>query len=310
MKKYIAILAALFVAFLVPSAASASECVPQDAWTETIEHPEVSHIVHHDAVTHVVHHPEVSHIVHHEAIVTIVHHEAVTHIEHHEAVTHEETVPGNRYKWNPKRPVDESETPGTNPHNDPDHWQLDHKGYDGSPLEQYIQEGHGNGGNNASWFWWTAEVITIVDVEAYDETVVDEPAWDEEVITPAWDETVVDVEAWDETVTDEPAHDEIVIDEEAWTETIEHEAIDCPIDPVDPTDPVDPIDPEPVDPVIPVPTEPDPDPTHPVVPDNPEPKDPKPLPNTGAPDVRIPLGLAITFLVSGGWLLFGKRKFL
>jgi len=144
-------------------------CVPQDAWTETIEHPAVTHVVHHDAVTKDI------------------------------------KVADQRYAWTPKGPVDESQdgpAAGSTPLTDPDHWQANTSNYNGTdPLDEVFQEGRGNGGNNASWFYWTSKTETVV-------------------VTPAYDETVVD--------------------HEAYTETIEHPAVTCPETPTDnPTTPTE-----------------------------------------------------------------------
>ena len=86
---------------------------------------------------------------------------------------------------------------------------------------------------------YTDKVVKIVDQPAYDEQVwvetkaawdeyvIDQEAWDEQVKVvdkAAWSEQVkvVDKEAWTETVVDVPAWDEEikVVDKEAWTETI------------------------------------------------------------------------------------------
>jgi hypothetical protein len=58
-----------------------------------------------------------------------------------------------RYTYTPEKdgaadPADVSSTPVT----DPGHWNADHKRYDDSAVDTYIQSGNGRG----SWFWWTA----------------------------------------------------------------------------------------------------------------------------------------------------------
>ncbi|MCR6492892.1 hypothetical protein [Cellulomonas sp. P24] len=58
-----------------------------------------------------------------------------------------------RYTYTPEKdgaanPADVSSTPVT----DPGHWNADHKGYDDSAVDTYIQSGNGRG----SWFWWIA----------------------------------------------------------------------------------------------------------------------------------------------------------
>ena len=52
--------------------------------------------------------------------------------------------------------------------------------------------------------------------------------WETVVVSPAWDEIVVDEPAWAETIhhdaIPEISHEEIVVDEKSWTEYIEHPA--------------------------------------------------------------------------------------
>lgn len=169
------------------------KCVPHDAWTETIEHPEVSHIVHHDAVTETIHHP------------------AETHVVHHDAVTEERTVIDSPAVWANWVP---NETQG--PQDYTPVWPTDERGT--WIVHNQLPPGHEGpngvyqqGGGNSPWFYRQAEVShveTVIVKEAYDEVVIDKEAWDEvKVITEAYDETV--------------------IDEEAWTETIEHPAVVC-----------------------------------------------------------------------------------
>lgn len=127
--------------------AMAAECVPQDAWSETVI--DQAHV---PAV------PEVTGTV------------------EHEAVTHVETA-YQRYSWNPKG-GDRDRTPGeSTPLNDPDHWQANTSNYKGDdPIGEAFQRGNGNGGNNASWFFWTAIETEVVDEPAWTETVVISPA--------------------------------------------------------------------------------------------------------------------------------------
>lgn len=129
-----------------PANAAVGDCVPSDAWTETINHPAVTHVVHHDAVPAV---PE---------------------------------------KWYNFAPTD----PG--PFDGPPDWPTDARGVwearpghaIGGPNDQFgtFQQGNGNG----SWFHR-------------------EPG-----------------------VDGQPAYDEIVVDTPAWVETIEHPAVTCEVD--------------------------------------------------------------------------------
>lgn len=142
MKKIIALVTALLVIFAMSvTVANASgktaECTPKAAYTEVVKHPAVTHVVHTDEVTQV--------------------------------------VADQRYAWNPKGPQNETDGPGpgSTPLTDPDHWQANTSHYNGTdPIGSAFQEGHGNGGDNASWFYWTGK--TVVITPASDVTVVDQ----------------------------------------------------------------------------------------------------------------------------------------
>lgn len=107
----------------------------------------------------------------------VIQHPAETHVVHHDAVTHEVTVPGNYYSYQPKgNDAQDPSTVGSTPTTDPGHWKSnDTAVYDGSPVNQYLHNGSGNG----SWFWWTGVSTTVVDKAAYDEVVTDKEAWTE-----------------------------------------------------------------------------------------------------------------------------------
>lgn len=192
--------------------------------TKTVNHPEESHIEikHHDAVTHTVNHDEEFHYetVNHpeESHMETVHHEEVGHYVHHEAQTHTEYIE----------------------HPEVSHTELHTVcGLCGAYMEGKVEAHvvyHAERGESISYAdkdvkvvdqeAWTEEK-TVVDKEAWDEYVIDQEAWDEQVKVvdkAAWSEQVkvVDKEAWTETVVDVPAWDEEikVVDKEAWTETI------------------------------------------------------------------------------------------
>lgn len=195
--------------------------------TKTVNHPEESHIEikHHDAVTHTVNHDEEFHYetVNHpeESHMETVHHEEVGHYVHHDAQTHTEYI---------------------------EHPEVSHEevrticglcGADMGDTQESLMahvEYHAERGESISYAdkvvkivdqeAWTEEK-TVVDKEAWDEYVIDQEAWDEQVKVvdkAAWSEQVkvVDKEAWTETIVDVPAWDEEikVVDKEAWTETI------------------------------------------------------------------------------------------
>lgn len=192
--------------------------------TKTVNHPEESHIEikHHDAVTHTVNHEEEFHYetVNHpeESHMETVHHEEVGHYVHHDAQTHTEYIE----------------------HPEVSHTELHTVcGLCGAYIEGKVEEHvvyHAERGESISYAdkdvkvvdqeAWTEEK-TVVDKEAWDEYVIDQEAWDEQVKVvdkAAWSEQVkvVDKEAWTETVVDVPAWDEEikVVDKEAWSETI------------------------------------------------------------------------------------------
>lgn len=195
--------------------------------TKIVNHPEESHIEikHHDAVTHTVNHdeefhyetvnhPEESHMetVHHEEVGHTVHHEAQTHTEYieHPEVSHEElhfvcNVCG----------ADMGKTQDSiNAHLLYHTLRGESIGYAQKEVKVVDQ---------AAW----TEEKTVVDKEAWDEYVIDQEAWDEQVKVvdkAAWSEQVkvVDKEAWTETIIDKEAYDEKikVIDKAAYDETI------------------------------------------------------------------------------------------
>lgn len=195
--------------------------------TKTVNHPEESHIEikHHDAVTHTVNHdeefhyetvnhPEESHMetVHHEEVGHTVHHEAEGYYNtiHHDAVTHTEV-----------------------------HFFCRNCGADMGMTQESVDAHIDYHADLGEAIHYGEKEIEIVDQPAYDEQVwvetkaawdeyvIDQEAWDEQVKVvdkAAWSEQVkvVDKEAWTETVVDVPAWDEEikVVDKEAWTETI------------------------------------------------------------------------------------------
>lgn len=195
--------------------------------TKTIHHEEESHYetVHHDAVTHTVEHPEESHIetVNHpeESHIETIHHKEVGHTVHHEAESHIETIH----------------------HDEVSHTELhyvcnvcgDDMGTTWDSINSHILY-HAEKGESIGYAQkevkvvdqeaWTEEK-TVIDKEAWDEWVVDQEAWDEQIKVvdkEAWSEQVkvVDKEAWTETVVDKEAYDEKikVIDKAAYDETI------------------------------------------------------------------------------------------
>lgn len=187
--------------------------------TKTVNHPEESHIEikHHDAVTHTVNHDEEFHYetVNHpeESHMETIHHDAVGHTVHHEAEGYYETVHHDEIS-----------------HEDY-HYFCRNCGADMGDTQESINAHlsyHEDLGESISYY---AKTIKIVDQPAYDEQV-----WVE--TKAAWDEYVIDQEAWDEQVkvVDKAAWSEQVkvVDKEAWTETIiDKEAYDEKIKVID-----------------------------------------------------------------------------
>lgn len=195
--------------------------------TKTVNHPEESHIEikHHDAVTHTVNHdeefhyetvnhPEESHMetVHHDEVGHYVHHEAEGYYNtiHHDAVTHTEV-----------------------------HFFCRNCGADMGMTQESVDAHIVYHADLGEAIHYGEKEIEIVDQPAYDEQVwvetkaawdeyvIDQEAWDEQVKVvdkAAWSEQVkvVDKEAWTETIVDKEAWDEQVkvVDKEAWSETI------------------------------------------------------------------------------------------
>jgi hypothetical protein len=158
-------------------------CVPQDAWTETIQHPAVTHT----------------------ETVTVVDKAAWTEVI--PAVTRTETLAVQRYSWNPMGPVDESITEPTWPVPQQGKWQENTSHWNGEdPIGQVFQQGGGNNGDNASWFYWTGRSETIVITP------------EQRIEHPAVTHT--------ETAT--------VVDKAAWTETINHPAVSCDVTDLEP----------------------------------------------------------------------------
>jgi len=136
-------------------------CVPSDAWTQTIDHPAVTHVVHHGAVTHDV------------------------------TVVDQEATPDVWANFSPNRDQGPFDGPPSYPTDDRGTWQNHdqipggHEGPDG-----VYQRDNPNSGR-ADWFYRhnaTPEVNhveTVVDQEAFDETVVDHEAYTETIDHPA-----------------------------------------------------------------------------------------------------------------------------
>lgn len=72
--------------------------------------------------------------------------------------------PGQRYSWNPQGPYDESATPPAWPSPSQGKWQPNTSAYEpghvGEPVGEVFQQGGGNSGDNASWFYWEKVLVT------------------------------------------------------------------------------------------------------------------------------------------------------
>ena len=232
---------------------------PEEFHMETVNHPEESHIEikHHDAITHTVNHdeefhyetvnhPEESHMetVHHEEVGHYVHHEAQTHTEYieHPEVSHEEvrTICGlcgadmgdtqeslmAHVEYHAERGESISYADKVVKIVDQEAWTeektvVDKEAWDEYVIDQEAWDEQVKVVDKAAW----SEQVKVVDKEAWTETVVDVPAWDEEIKVvdkAAWSEQVkvVDKAAWSEKVVDKAAWTETIVDKEAWDEEV------------------------------------------------------------------------------------------
>lgn len=203
---------------------------------DAVTHEETITVVDSPAYDEVVHHPEVP---------------AVTHVVHHDAVTHDETVVDSPAIWANWAPND---THG--PQDYTPIWPTDERGTwilhdQGIPPGQAGPDGvYQQGAGNSPWFYRQAEVshvVTVVDHEAYDETVIDVPA------VPAYDETVHhEAVTHEETITvvDEPGTDDFT----EYVYTVVKTGESCPDEPKQPHEPKQPQpnEPQQPQPVVPV----------------------------------------------------------
>jgi hypothetical protein len=234
------VLALILAIFMTSKSAAATEgneepCVPQDGWTETIEHP---------------------------AVTEVVHHEAVTHTEYHfRKFTRTKTksfVPGVEEIWANFSPNKENKPfvgPPTWPNDPRGTWQIHddipggHAGPDGvyqkgSGNSSWFYRLNGTSGSYGEWTdfgpWTPWEPESHTSWELSDAplgtpqfhgqgTYQDGTKWYREwqALADGLTREIVDEEAWDETV----------VVEEAWTEVIEHPAVDCPPDTPEQPDP-------------------------------------------------------------------------
>lgn len=72
--------------------------------------------------------------------------------------------PGQRYSWNPQGPYDESAGAPAWPTPSQGKWTANTDaylpGHDGEPIGVVFQQGGGNQGDNASWFYWEKVEVT------------------------------------------------------------------------------------------------------------------------------------------------------
>jgi hypothetical protein len=105
-------------------------------------------------------------------------HPAVTEEVHHPAT---EDSAGLRWQWHPNPHVDEGGSPPSFPTDPNGWWTSSNAKWNGTePLGVPFQEGGGNQGNNASWFYWER----IPGQPEWTETVVVEEAWTETIEHP------------------------------------------------------------------------------------------------------------------------------
>lgn len=227
MKKFIAsacsalLVAAAVTLVYAPSAtATTPECVPQDAWTETVEHPaegeptitidnpEYEPAV--EEVSHLVEHPAETKVVEHAAEYRTEYHFAKFTREHSGQKVRGEIQWGSWSAWTKWLPEQHTS------------WETSTTAL-GTP-QPHAEWTEGNGQNRVYFErQWQAQhdgkTRQIKTKDAWSETVV---------VREAWTEKVIDVEA--KPAVGEPT---IVVENpdyvEARTETIEHEAVTCAV---------------------------------------------------------------------------------
>lgn len=175
--KHIAMGAMLVVALSGVTAATAQaaedECVPAAAYTTTVDHPAVTHT-------------------------ETVHHEAVTHTVHHEAVP---AGPDLWWNWSPNNTREPQDYEPAFPVDERGTWQGPHE--NGGPDQDTYGTFNASNENSGNSSWFHREHGTPA-VDAYDEVVVDQEAYDEQVT---------------------------VVDQDAYTTTVDHPAVTCPTTP-------------------------------------------------------------------------------
>jgi hypothetical protein len=196
LRKIIILIASLALVLLIAvvspfgSAQADSDGAPCNVPTITVvDSP--AHVVHHDAVTHdeVVHHDAVTHT-------EVIHHDAVTHVVHHDAVP---AGPDLWWNWAPNHTDGPQDYVPDFPTDDRGTWEGPHE--NGGPLQDTYGTFQTGGGNSPFFHREHGKAA----VAAYDEIVVDQPAYDETI-------TVIDQPAYDETVT--------IVDQEAYDENV------------------------------------------------------------------------------------------
>lgn len=250
-KLFIGATLALAASLVATPAMAAEDCVPTDAWTQTIVDqaavepkeavgeptktvPNPEYVPAVVEVSHNVEHPAETTLVDHPAETSIVHHEAEVHTEYHFAkFTQERTrtkVYGNWSEWSAYGEWSKY-SPETHTS-----WELGN-----APLSTPQFHSSGTRDNNKTqWerLWqaqWDGTTRQIEDKAAWDETVITKPAWTETVITKeAWTEKVIDVTAkeaiGDPTiVVPNPDYVAAVEGSEAVTHTVVHAAVTCPV---------------------------------------------------------------------------------
>lgn len=193
----------------------ADECVPQDAWTEVIEHPaqgeEFIEVIDTEAWTEVIEHPAVYEEVEHEAVYAVER-------EYRKQVRGvvEQRDNGKNKRWH-----------RTGKTFDWTWWEPASTRWSEEDVEA-LQSGPHNGvvkewteGNgHKRWRWVSTEYRYVQTGETRQGRMLKEP----------WTERVLVKDAWIEVIEHEATYKTVENPDyvPAWTETIEHPAVECP----------------------------------------------------------------------------------
>lgn len=193
------------------------------AWTETVEHPAVTHeeerLVREAWTEPVYETVEIKPAWDEQVLVEPAWTETVEHPAEYETVHHDAVTDRVNHVWT-GGPSDDA------PPVDSDYWHPANGEFNGKPFQQPDGVPYRVGGGNGDWFLW----MVVVVEEPWDEQVLVKEAWTELVEHEAVYQAVhhpAETEQRQTGVIEHPAEYEavLVVDEEPWTELVEHPAV-------------------------------------------------------------------------------------